>query len=232
MYNNFFCFIFQTAILNRHKDAFCGGTLIAPQWVVTAAHCVRKRLYVRLGEHNLENKEGTEQEYRVVQVFMHPEYDPETVDNDIALLKLSSPAVLDKHVQLACLPKQNAPLPQDKLCTILGWGKENHMATHGTEVLKEAKVPIVDIKNCLGVYEDYYITGNMFCAGYRRGRVDSCAGDSGGPLLCEANNRWHIYGITSFGEGCGRKGKYGIYAKVPNYITWIETTMAENFDVL
>ena len=73
----------------------------------------------------------------------------------------------------------------------------------------------------MSVYKNYYITDNMFCAGYRGGRIDSCAGDSGGPLLCQKHNRWTIYGITSFGEGCGRQGKYGIYAKVPNYSKWV-----------
>ncbi|GAB6033673.1 hypothetical protein CHUAL_013731 [Chamberlinius hualienensis] len=222
----------QAAILNRFKEAFCGGTLIAAQWVLTAAHCLRKRLFVRLGEHDLGQSEGTEQEYRVANHFVHPDYDPETVDNDVALLKLSSPILWTKYVQLACLPKASSALPQDRLCVILGWGKETHLAVLGTEVLHQARVPIVDMKNCLEMYEDYYITKNMFCAGHPRGRVDSCAGDSGGPLLCEVNNRWHVYGITSFGEGCGRKGKYGIYAKVPNYIKWIEKTMEDNSDVL
>ena len=62
----------------------------------------------------------------------------------------------------------------------------------------------------------------MFCAGYKEGRIDSCAGDSGGPLLCKKGNRWTIWGVTSFGEGCGKQGFYGIYAKVPNYTDWIK----------
>lgn len=77
----------QVAIFNRFKEAFCGGTLISPIWVITAAHCVRKRLYVRLGEHNLEIKDGTEVEYRVEMAIKHPKYDKRTVDNDVALLK-------------------------------------------------------------------------------------------------------------------------------------------------
>lgn len=77
----------QVAIFNRFKEAFCGGTLISSVWILTAAHCVRKRLYVRLGEHNLEIKDGTEVEYRVEQAIKHPKYDKRTVDNDVALLK-------------------------------------------------------------------------------------------------------------------------------------------------
>ncbi|RWS18864.1 Chymotrypsinogen B-like protein [Leptotrombidium deliense] len=68
----------------------------------------------------------------------------------------------------------------------------------------------------------------MLCAGYERGRVDSCAGDSGGPLLFTKRNKWFIYGITSFGEGCGRRGKYGIYAKLTNYVKWIRKTIRKS----
>nr|CAH0112022.1 unnamed protein product [Daphnia galeata] len=79
----------QVAILNRFKEAFCGGTLIGTRWVLTAAHCLRKRLYVRIGEYDLVEDDGTEMDFRVEEVFVNPEYDPETVDNDVALLRLS-----------------------------------------------------------------------------------------------------------------------------------------------
>ena len=68
----------------------------------------------------------------------------------------------------------------------------------------------------------------MFCAGVKEGRKDSCTGDSGGPLLCHHEGRWTLFGITSFGEGCGQKGKYGIYTKVPNYKKWIKAIIDEN----
>lgn len=82
---------------------------------------------------------------------------------------------------------------------------------------------------CKNTYIDYYITSNMFCAGYRKGRMDSCAGDSGGPLLCrdpsQPSQPWTIFGITSFGDGCGKKGKYGIYTRLPNYVRWINRVL-------
>ncbi len=270
----------QVALLNRHKEVFCGGTLIAPGWILTAAHCVRKIMYVKLGEHDLYMKEvsihnnntkiqvsdtiiqimvvvdipycliagftsllilalhifsqGTEKEYFVEQSVIHPSYDPETVDNDVAMLRISDESDIDSgspshkrsvidQPNAACLPHPDQALPPPGTkCTIIGWGKRRNTDLYGSDVLHEAQIPVVDKSECLKTYEDYYITDNMFCAGYMGGRIDSCAGDSGGPLLCEVDGQWTIFGVTSFGEGCGKEGKYGIYTRVPNFVHWID----------
>ncbi|KAK3878927.1 hypothetical protein Pcinc_016470 [Petrolisthes cinctipes] len=215
----------QVVILNKYHEAFCGGTVVGSRWVLTAAHCVRRKLFVRLAEHDLAVREGPEMEYKVWRSITHPQYDATTVDNDVALLELPED-VAGSGVGPACLPEQGAPLPVGEACTIIGWGKERNTHIFGTDVLHEAEVPIISHSLCSSVYRDYYITDNMFCAGDSRGRVDSCAGDSGGPLLCRRQNRWYIYGITSFGDGCGKRGKFGIYARVSNYRHWIQSVMA------
>ncbi|CAL1261129.1 unnamed protein product [Larinioides sclopetarius] len=211
----------QLALLNRYREPFCGATLIAPKWALTAAHCLRRKLIVRSGEHNLMSIEGSEQESLVVEQYVHPDYDEATVHNDIALLKLRNPFVFDNHTQAACLPQQQDSLDSDSRGIILGWGKHKSTAIYGTDDLHQAEVPIVDPEECQKSYDTYPITRTVICAGYKQGRIDSCAGDSGGPLLVRKNGRWTLFGVTSFGDGCGEKGKYGIYSSVPKYVKWI-----------
>ncbi|XP_028174858.1 transmembrane protease serine 9 [Ostrinia furnacalis] len=218
----------QVVVLNRYKEAFCGGTLVSLRWVVTAAHCVRKKLYVRLGEHDLLTRGPGEMELRVTEAVVHPHYDPDTVVNDVALLRLPMPARPDLGHGIACLPPAYQLLPPHTTCVILGWGKKRATDVHGTRLLHEAQVSTIQQGVCRRSYWQYAITDNMVCAG--RGRKDSCAGDSGGPLLCrDRDMRYYLQGITSFGDGCGKRGKYGIYTRTAGYVGWMQDIMHNRY---
>ncbi|XP_076075122.1 serine protease hepsin-like [Mytilus galloprovincialis] len=226
----------QVAILTRWKEQYCGGTLIAPGWVLTAAHCIRKRgkrrrVIVRIGEHDMRLVEGREVDLRLDSDYPHHNFDYETITNDIALLKLKKPEKVKNNVEYACLPEEGEDIPDQTMCMTVGWGKEKNTHLFGSTVLQEAEVPIVNKKKCRKAF-DYKITEKQICAGYKKGGIDSCAGDSGGPLLCPKNingtTRWIVYGVTSYGEGCGQKGKYGIYTNVSHYIRWINKIIKQN----
>ncbi len=207
--------------------------LIAPQWVVTAAHCIRRKgkrrkATVRIGEYDLSEYDGLEADFRIGSDYVHHDFDIETIDSDIALLKLKTPVYNMPHIGYACVPTTTDVLPTNTLCYAVGWGKMKNTHLFGADILREARVPLVEQKTCEQAFE-YDITPNQMCAGYTRGGVDTCAGDSGGPLMCQIHKdgetKWYVYGVTSFGEGCGEKGKYGIYTKVINFSKWIQNTM-------
>lgn len=113
---------------------------MAPTWVLTAAHCVRRRLMVLAGEHNLHEREGSEVTMRVAESLLHPDYDPETVDMDLALLRLRHPLPMGTFVSPACLPEPDDSLAPGALATILGWGKLNKKHANGSDILHQAQV--------------------------------------------------------------------------------------------
>lgn len=181
---------------------------------------------MRIGEHNFDVHHGTEQDFKIHKrdATLHPDFNMKDIDSDIALIKLKRPTVKDSSGAYACVPDTNDVLPERTRCYVMGWGKKRAKNYFGTDMLMEAQVPLVSQSKCQAAFH-FKITKNQMCAGYKRGGIDTCAGDSGGPLMCEISKqgvtRWYVYGVTSFGEGCGDKGKYGIYTVVRNFNNWI-----------
>ncbi|XP_032068832.1 cationic trypsin-3-like [Thamnophis elegans] len=199
----------------------CGGTIINNQWIVSAAHCNRSRIQVRLGEHSLTKDDGSEQHIDPIKIILHPKFNRRTFDNDIMLIKLSKPASLNSHVSAIRLPS-SCP-STGAICLVSGWGNILSSGKHNPDLLQCLNIPVLSQSECIGSYPGA-ITNNMFCAGYLEGGKDSCQGDSGGPVVCNGE----LQGIVSWGYGCAQKGKPGVYTKVCNYISWIEQTLSSN----
>ncbi|XP_075413876.1 trypsin-like [Tenrec ecaudatus] len=199
----------------------CGGSLLNDQWVVSAAQCYRSQLQVRLGEYNINVLEGNEQFFNAAKIIRHPEYNPANVDNDIMLIKLSSPATISSRVSSIALPTCCSLAGTQ--CLISGWGNTVTDGYKYPELLQCLNAPILPDSVCHKAYPGE-ITYNMFCVGFLEGGKDSCQKDIGGPVVCNGE----LQGIVSWGYGCAKKGKPGIYTKVCNYVDWIQQTIAAN----
>uniref|UniRef100_A0A3Q1IFD7 Transmembrane serine protease 15 n=1 Tax=Anabas testudineus TaxID=64144 RepID=A0A3Q1IFD7_ANATE len=218
-----------TVSLRWRGSHVCGASLIGRHWLLTAAHCVYgKNLHLQFwlavfGLHAQNDINSAEVQTRQIdRIVINKEYNRRTKQADIAMMHLQEPVNFTEWIQPVCL-SDGQNITTGRKCFIAGWGRE---AEGGSlpNILQEAEVPLVDPDQCQDELPEYTITSSMVCAGYPKGGVDSCQGDSGGPLMCLDDRHWTQIGVTSFGIGCGRPHRPGVYARVSAFSSWIAKT--------
>ena len=212
----------------------CAGSIIDAKWILTAAHCQPVfRSKITGGSINL--KDAKRIQLKVVRSYVHPKYSSSQSSNDFALLELAKPidfaATKLGKIEIAGADLESSGgLEDGTMTTVYGWGVTSEDGTQPS-VMREVDVPLVSREraNAPDAY-DNQIDETMIAAGYDEGGKDSCQGDSGGPLVIreKTSGVQTLVGVVSFGEGCARELKYGIYSNVSYGNAWIKSIIKKN----
>ncbi|XP_068216346.1 serine protease 1-like [Palaemon carinicauda] len=220
------------ASLNYRGKMYCGASLVNDRFLVSAAHCVKNinkdKVEILLGSYNRSDSTEISRRVRRVKEWWTPDdYYSKSVINDIGVIELNEPVVINRYIRPVCLPLEDQSYAGE-YGIVIGWGRQSEGGEH-SDVVRKIKVPILSNEDCRNTkHIPGDITDTMMCAGYDAGRIDSCGGDSGGPLLHERSggSQIDLIGIVSWGEGCGRTGYPGVYTRIQSFRNFIDTKIS------